>query len=103
MGKDRPTVSGLEVVDVRSVSVHFGMNAVSGAVNEVVGISGGANDVPANVVHLPSKYGSSCGEGLFDESGCRVSRISNNSEHLADFFGNRGARKGRPCDVSING
>ena len=66
VGQEPALVVGLEVVEVRAGAVNFVGDVVAGAVGEVVGESGRADDGAGRIVGFEAADGAAVGEGLLD-------------------------------------
>src|SRR5262249_25972868 len=79
------SVLGFEIVDVRSVSVNFGMDVVTGSMNEVIPVAGFPDHLSAGIIDLPAENLPARRKRLLHEIRGRVASVSHHVELLCDL------------------
>ena len=97
--QDLADIMSFEVVEVCAGAVDFVSDVVAGAMGEVVGETGGANNGACGIISLEPADCAAFGEGLLDGADRRVARIADDFEDELLAFGRFAADYAGPGDV----
>src|SRR5262249_22323917 len=100
--RDTALVVGLEIVHIGAIAVHFLSDGVAGAMGEVLGEAGIADDAAAGVVHFEAAQAVSGRHAFFHPLYSGVPRAGDDFENTAHVVGRVVAAEMGPGDVVID-